>query len=492
MSIPQFPELFLRHIWQHQLFTSDGLHTANGKPVTILSPGQSNSDAGPDFTDARIRIGNITFYGDVELHCDASSWETHGHHTDPHYNRVILHVVLTDKHPDRPARTSTRRHLPLLILHPFLDPVLDEQLKQFSESAYNARMTIPCQELNHDVPSSVIATWIDHLAEERLELKIRRFEERLRQLVDERRMIVREPYPRYYGDPDEIPDPAPSYNRKDYAPVEIWEQLLFEGIMEGLGYAKNQAPFLALAQSMRLSWLRERGQDRVDMIMALLFGAAGLLPPRGSIREKESGLYARRLRSLWSAERKGFGGQRLHAADWTFFRLRPANFPTLRLAAMSFLFPKLFSNHCMRALIRLVKADGTPRDCLASLHELFTYTPDQFWQYHYHFGRKSVRVVPRLGRGRVNEIITNAILPIFLLYARIFRDRTIRERTRSVLLLPEMVQENSTTRLMRKHLFGTRVPIETPFRQQGTIQLFSFYCKNHRCEECAIGKEISW
>ena len=94
-SLCQVPERFIRHIWQHQLFTGTNLRTPDGRPVEILSPGRANYDGGPDFKDARIRINQITYCGDVELHCDAASWRSHNHDTDAHYNKVILHVVMT-------------------------------------------------------------------------------------------------------------------------------------------------------------------------------------------------------------------------------------------------------------------------------------------------------------------------------------------------------------------------------------------------------------
>ena len=121
MNIPRIPEQFLRQVWQQQRFIAHNLHTSNGKPVQIISPGTPNNDSGPDFLNASIQIGGITFYGDVELHQDAAGWQAHKHASDPHYNRVILHVVMTADNVSRPARTQSDRPLPLLVLHPFLD-----------------------------------------------------------------------------------------------------------------------------------------------------------------------------------------------------------------------------------------------------------------------------------------------------------------------------------------------------------------------------------
>jgi hypothetical protein len=118
------PERFLRHIWQHQQFNAENLKTPDGKPVRILFPGTPNVDGGPDFSSARIRVGSTLYRGDVEIHVDAAQWQAHRHDTDPHYNKVILHVVLTSASGDLPATTASRRPIPVLVLHPYIDPTL--------------------------------------------------------------------------------------------------------------------------------------------------------------------------------------------------------------------------------------------------------------------------------------------------------------------------------------------------------------------------------
>ena len=292
------PEHFIRHIWQHQLFTVENLRTPDGRPVIILSPGKANYDGGPDFKDARIRINQITYYGDVELHRDAASWRSHSHDTNPHYNKVILHVVMTADPLLPPAYTVSRRAVPLLVLHPFLDSRLQIAWEQILLNPDHARSApLKCATASGKVPVERLANWLNHLASDRLELKVRRFQERLRQLADERTLTVREPYPRYYGDPDQIPAPHKEYSQHDFASKELWEQLLYEGIMECLGYAKNRKPFVALARSMTLAKLKRYQLDDTGTMMALLFGVAGLLPSSRGLPEKESRDYVRKLRA---------------------------------------------------------------------------------------------------------------------------------------------------------------------------------------------------
>ena len=487
-----FPEHLLRTIWQEQTFAVDRLRTADGKPVAILSPGRFNGDGGPDYLDARVRIGNITYRGDIELHSDSSEWHSHSHDSDPHYNRVILHVVMSADDFSAPAKTATHRAIPLLVLHPYLDErVRAVWMRSVSDERSERTQTIKCRDLNDDVPSEVITTWISSLSTERLELKVRRFEERLKQLVDEQRSIIREPYPRYYGNPDEIPPPKKEYAQKDFIDKRIWEQLLFEGIMEGMGYSKNREPFLALAQSMRLEILRMYGLTNSQIMMSLLFGAAGLLPSSRLLKEKESRGYVRLLRRTWNDIRRSFKGIVVHEADWLFFRLRPSNFPTARLAAMCFLLPSLFGEQAFRQLISLFKGETlSARSRIQSLRTLFAFKPDDFWNHHYHFKGVAGKSGITIGPDRINDILTNAILPVVLLYARIFKDHTVRTNARGTLATIVPSQENSITRMMNEQLFKNRIRIASVIQQQGAIQLYKFYCSQNRCFECKIGQIV--
>lgn len=490
MGMPDLPERFLRTIWQRQLFTTNGLHTADGKPVTILSSGIPNYDGGPDFTGARIRIGNITFHGDVELHRDASAWHAHGHGADPHYNSVILHVVVTDDRLTPPARTAARRLLPLLVLHPFLDTRFrDAWMTTFSDEPSGPTIALHCRDLNDRVDGTVISRWIDRLAEERLELRMRRFEERAKQLIDDRKLIVREPYPRYYGNPDEIPHPRQTYSKKDFASKQLWEQILYEGIMEGLGYSKNQAPFLALAQTVPLGLLQQLPTSDTQAVMAMLFGAAGLLPPTNSLEDMESRNYVRDLRRRWKTLRPLVKGPLLNGADWKFFRLRPNNFPTIRLAGFSCMIPRLFGEESLRRLVRTLKSDHlSVQEKIKSLRTPFAFAPDEYWTFHYRFGIRSRSRVTSLGNSRLYELLVNAVLPVVLLYARIFKDRELRKNALSVLSAIPSPQETSIVRIVDSQLLKNRSSSDSAVRHQGIHHLYKLYCLPVRCTECAVGR----
>ncbi len=487
-NTPHIPEQFIRDVWQRQLFTRTGLRTSDNKPIIILSPGKPNTDAGPDFIGARIRIGNTTFIGDVEIHCDESAWRAHGHHNDPHYNRVILHVVMTHNHLAPPARTHSHRLLPLLVLHPFCDTTLYAAwVQQLSE--HLAESPLACSKVNNTVPERVILHTLDRLADERIELKVRRFEERLKALIDESKLVVREPYPRYYGNPEDIPIPKTPYTQKDFSQKQHWEQLLYEGIMEGLGYSKNQEPFLRLAQSMRLSVLRQFPLDDLDTMTALLFGAGGLLPSSRTLKEKGSRIFVRSLRKRWKSFRPQFRRPLLTAADWKFFRLRPNNFPTIRLAALCHLLPSLFDNEGFRRLISLFKFDGNnPQARLEQLRQLFTFSPAEYWRHHYRFEARSSKAITPLGTSRIHNLIVNAVIPILLLYARAFKDITVKTNARKILEVMPPEEENSVVSTVTQHLFKERISLGSALQQQGAMQLYKLYCSPIRCSECEIGR----
>ncbi len=504
MNLPDMPEAIFRRIWQDQNFSTEHLKTSDGRAVRMLSAGTPNTDGGPDFLNAKIIVGTTLFHGDVELHVNADEWLSHKHDADPHYNKVILHVVLTADPLSPPARTASRRPIPLLVLHPYLDEkCASAWMKAMTDEQRPANYALACVELNDDVPTLTIVRWLERLATERIELKVRRFEERLKQLVDETRHMIREPYPRYYGNPAEIPPPRNDYIRKDFADRNLWEQLLYEGIMEGLGYSKNSKSFLDLARSMRLQVLRAHSLEDTRTMMALIFGAAGLLPSTRDMGDRETQAYVLELRKIWKQHQESFRGKMLSEGDWLFFRLRPSNFPTARLAAISFLLPRLFGSDSFRALITTSKQDArSVRERISALHSLFSFQPDEFWRRHFLFkaksrskknddneGPKTAGIA--LGAARINDLLVNTIVPVLLLYGRIFKESAISRHARAVLEALPASQENPVTEIMQQQLLKKKKTLSSAQLQQGAIQLFRFYCTHVRCTECAIGRRTA-
>lgn len=477
-------EHLLRRVWEQRLFRTDALRTSDGRPVTILHPGRFNNDEGPDYTAARLRIGSVTYEGDVELHLTASSWSAHGHSADPHYNRVILHVVLDDDGLRAPAATASKRLLPLLVLRPYLDPAFRPAVEGGGDVVRALPDRLPCP--GPRPPAARVRRMLEALAAERIELKVRRFDERLRELVLERRSVVREPYPRYYGNPDEIPPPHRAYTRREVADRGLWEQLLYEGLLEAMGYAKNTAPFVQLARSVPLELLRRTGWGNSGSTMALLFGAAGLLPSTRRVQDRDARRELRPLRRRWRELRPLVKGPLIHEGDWRFFRLRPANFPTARLAALHAALPQLFGGEGFRSIVRLVKDDAVrPRRAVTRLADLFAADPGAFWRTHERFGPPCAGAGAGIGRARVHEVLVNAVLPVLLLYARVFTDPSVRARAMDILrVVPRGHPVPAGIAVART--FGTPAVRGGALLTQGAIHLVRLYCTPLRCAECPL------
>lgn len=489
----------LRTVWHSLTFDTSRLRTSGGESVEILSQGEPNPDGGPDFRNARIRIGGKLFHGDVELHTGTAHWHQHAHHRDKKYNRVILHVVLTAQVPFQPSLTESERAVPVLVLSEFFTNASEAVMRT---SKTSDTILIPCFPANSAVNKETIHSWLEKMAAERMELKVRRFEERLKELVRMEQQGVSEPY-RSYGrvafgiNPGELPPPVSELTAKDMARISLWEQLLHEGIMEALGYAKNELPFLKLARDLPLGTSGQyltatTEEDRILDAEALLFGVAGLLPPVSVTTETTGRKRLRQLRGRWFRIRKTYRGPRLHEADWQFFRLRPENFPTLRLAAAAHLITTFRTTSLFKEIIRRIKeTEGDAGGTIRAFRSLFIIPADDFWSCHYRFQELSRRPIRSLiGRSRAHDIILNAVIPVALLYARVFRDRAVR--TGAILLYKSFPQlmGNHILRTVSEQVTRSRIVLDSAYMQQGAIQLYRCYCMEQRCRECAVGRMV--
>ncbi len=494
---PHIHERFLRHIWSNQYLRHTSLRTTDGRPVRVLEPGELNLDGGPDFRNAKLKIGTITYAGDVEIHRNAVEWIEHQHTLDARYNKVILHVVLEVDPNHHDVVVQSGRTIPTLVLAPFLSEsihalyqrtILDERARRDER--------IKCAALNHGVDPAVIQRWLRKLAVERLELKLRRFEERLKELAHTRLFAAKEPAWIYaavptQGDMDDIPPPHRELTLKDLSERAIWEQVLYEGLMEGLGYNKNQEPFLRLARGVTLTVIRELDiATDVRSIESLLFGAAGLLPKARSISEKESREYVSSLRKRWRELRSAYRGPVLAAAAWQFFPTRPTNFPTLRLAAATRLIVRLLSEDLFRKTIQTIKTSSDTELLLERLIDLLKTDPPPFWSHHYSFEQSTVKTITPLGDERIRDIIINTIVPLVLLYARTFREKEVREHTLRLYDSFPPLMENALTKMMDRQLVRGKFPLGSVGLHQGAIQLYKYYCRDERCFECEVGKIV--
>ena len=506
------PERFLRQLWKHLQFDTSKLQTTDSRQVEILSPGKLNTDGGPDFANARIRIGGIVYRGNVELHQNDKEWTQHAHQLDAKYNSVILHVVFRKnirqknggQGSDNLTTTKSKRNIPVLILEPYLTSsyrtlwekmILDERSERLA--------TIKCFSVNDSVEGTLIQSWLKKLAVERIELKVRRFEERLKELVDEQKpFVVNEPPSRYdeipFGiNPEDLPPPITTYDQRDFGKISLWNQLLFEGVMEALGYSKNQQPFIKIAQNLRLELIRELLNSPMPMecvkdIEAMLFGVAGMLSPSLKSNDAVSKSYMKKLGASWKNFRHMYHRVILHEAEWQFFRMRPDNFPTVRIAGVARMIPQLLQKDFFKSVIQTAKSqEFSANRKVRQLQSLFIVHTDGYWQHHYLFGEIAKQTVTTLiGKSRADDIVLNVVIPICLLYARIFKDKEVRHGALEIFEECPGLSDNTITRIIEKQLIKQKFKLDSAMLQQGALQLYKFYCVEERCKECAIGKEV--
>ena len=503
MSKPQsprpVPEAVLRHLWQHRQFSVTNLRTTEGKGIEIVSVGIPNTDGGPDFANAAIRIGGVLYRGDVELHQNYDEWKAHAHDRDPKYNGVILHVVFSGIPATLHPVTKSKRLLPVLVLDQYVSSISENA--PFSQSVRPVS-TIPCASVNDSIEAVHIQTWLHKLAVERVELKVRRFEERLKELIEERRLSINEPPRRYGTIPfgvsfEEMPPLAPEYTQRDFSRLSVWNQLLYEGVMEALGYSKNQESFIRLAQAISLKFLSDigtsaDGEHRLASTEAVFFGVSGLLRQDHKKQDRESVKRMQLLRRLWKKYKPLYHGEMLNEADWQFFRLRPENFPTVRLAGAARLVPQLLEKDVFKSIVQTVKeAEQEHRRPMKRLKSYFVVDADAFWSTHYCFGTESGATIEKLiGDHRAHDIVLNVALPVCLLYARIFKEKQVRQGALTILEHCSRLSSNVVIRTMEQQLIKGKFNLDSAILQQGVMQLYKLYCLESRCGECEVGNVV--
>jgi len=465
--------------------------------VTVLATGALNTGGGPDFREAVIRIGNVTYRGDVEIHRTLVEWHHHRHERDPRYNNVVLHVVLEQPSVPLRAVTPSGRLIPLLVLEPFLSESIHTIWeKTILTERFRISQDLQCRHGNACIGSDDLSRWVHHLALQRLELKLRRFDERLRELAHLHLLAVRDHVDRasrwrIQGDPDDIPPPHRELTLRQLSNREIWDQVLYEGLMDGLGYSRNREAFLRLARALTLRKIVDLGvQANDELLQAVLLGAAGLLPSIRSLKDRPSRDFVRLLSKAWKERRLHYRSTILRSADWQFFPTRPGNFPTLRISAASGLARKIISDDLFRALIESIRSAQTGAASLRASRSLLSIIPHPFWTTHFTFGEPAGHCIHPLGLGRRDDMIINTIVPLALLYARVFRDRVVRERVLDLFHAIPASSTNSVTRLMQRQLVRSKIQLGGAGVQQGLLQLYKFYCSEDRCTECDIGAVV--
>ncbi len=438
---PQVPEALVQDIWHAQRFDSTALVTSDGAPITIVDPGTPNTDSGPDFTGACLCLGDTQWRGDVEIHTTSSGWFDHKHHLDPTYNGVILHVTLCADIWTGGLLRADGNPIPELILYPHLDTPLRRLLYQFYTQPAG---DILCADGWSRTPEAIRKPWIQALAVERMQAK----KDRLAAT--------------YLHTPD-------------------LDTLLHERLFAALGYAKNADAMTALARRLPLTLIR-RITDPLDL-EALHLGVAGLLPTPADLLDSDRATadYAMDLRDRFERLQLQFEIPVMERTAWRFFRLRPANFPPLRIAqAVTLSRPgRLLHRDPLGQLARALRTKDPVKALRAALYS----TPGAFWETHVRLEKTTKLRDPGIGTARLDALIANAVVPVLLLHAEQTSDPSLEAAVYDVLRHLPPAQDEVTRRFAA---LGTKP--KDALMTQGLHQLYRTRCSEVRCLTCAIGQ----
>lgn len=506
MHSVEIHEDILRHLWNNQYLETERLTTVDGRKLKVIAPGILNRGDGPDFRDGIIVLDGQTFRGDIEFHRTVDDWNIHCHNTDPKYNTVILHVVLHSK-PDAGATMSAcGRLIPVLAIDEFLLSPIEKMIEHAIRGEHLSRSApLPCLNRNNEIGADVLDRWIQKLYQERLREKTIRMFGRLVEIIDEQHRVVFEPLKNYDPlregeNPDEIPVPETHIDEENLRRVDTWEQLLYEGIMDGLGYSKNRVPFAALANRVSVQTLRHSSGRRefTDVeLEAILFRVSGLLPEIHVLHDQQSKIRLHQLHTAWKNINAGLetiqlrSAELMHATEWTFSPTRPANFPTARIAAASILLGRILYRQLLTRTVTIMNdIHSSPKTKLEHFLSVLAIDEDPFWSFHYSFAESSPRRHSLLGDARKHDVIVNTILPLCSLYAFIFKTEHLNEQILNVAAVIPALENNFILRRMEKQLLKGKLQLGSAFQQQGIIQLYKRYCSANRCNDCEIGKVV--
>jgi hypothetical protein len=414
-------ERLLQYIWQYQYFNTIGLRTTQGQSLEILQVGRPNTNQGPDFLHGRIRVEETEWAGHIELHIRTTDWNLHGHSDDEHYQNIILHVVWQhDKELPLP--------FPCLELQPLVSKLL---LKQYEALMLGRRHFIPCEQHWPGLDETVFLKWKERLLIERLLQRT----DRIFVLLDKN-------------------------NRH-------WEECFWILLARNFGMSLNADAFEKIAISLPLNLLT-RHKHQLIQVEALLLGQAGLL--ENVFVESYPVMLQKEYRFL----QKKYALKPIHEPI-SFLRMRPAAFPTIRLAQLA----SLISNS-QRLFTQLLELND-----FRKAMELLSVTANDYWHYHYMFDETSAFSHKNLGQQMKANLFINSIIPMIYAYGHFNQSEKITEK--ALRWMEEVSAESNT---ITRGFSGLGATIQSAFDSQAIIQLKQAYCDQKACLHCVVGNYI--
>ncbi|QEM10302.1 DUF2851 family protein [Mucilaginibacter rubeus] len=422
-----FTEDFLHYIWKFRLFERDDLKTTDDEELEIFSAGLHNSDSGPDFHNARIRIGETVWAGNVEVHLSASDWQKHGHTNDGAYENVILHVVYRN---DVPLFLTNGRKVPTLELQ---SRISEELYNKYHKLIFGNQTFIPCEAGITTVDGITMQNWLTRVLVERME-------KRSANVAD-----------------------ALALNKGD------WEEIFYQFLAANFGFKVNALPFELMAKSLPQLTLA-KNKNNAMQIEALIFGQAGFL--EGEFKDE----YPLKLQKEYEYLRKKYNLKPIENHLWKFMRLRPQNFPTIRLAQFAALIVK--SNHLLSKILEIKE--------VKALRGLFTEIKvNEYWEDHYRFDVQSKPSSKNMGDGSVDILLLNTVALFLFSYGKQHQQQYYISR--SLKLLENLPAEKNN---IITDFVNLGVKIDTAFESQALLELKNSYCNYKKCLQCGVGNKI--
>jgi len=418
-------EDFLHHIWKYKLFNTVNLKTVRDESIQLLNSGLHNLNSGPDFFNAKLRIDNQLWAGNVEIHIKSSDWYIHGHEKDKNYDTIILHVVWEH---DAEVYRKDNSLIPVIELKDCVDSSIfaNYQLLFSTQQKW-----INCESEIASVDEFEISNCLERLYIERLEQKSIPIQQLL------------------------------TVSKND------WEAVLFKMLAKSFGLKVNAEAFLNLANAIDFAILRkERAQ--LKRVEALLFGQAGML--NNTVQDA----YFQSLQQEYVYLQQKYKINPLPESQFQFFRLRPNNFPTIRIAQLAFLFHK--KEHLFLQTIEINTKE--------EFYSLFDVSVSDYWKTHYSFTSISKKSSKKLSKSFIDLLLINTIVPLKFLYLKSIN----RLDEEGLLDALKQIKPEKNTIITKFKALG--VSSENAFESQALLQLKNEYCTKQRCLACAIGNVI--
>ncbi|MBC7913567.1 MAG: DUF2851 family protein [Pyrinomonadaceae bacterium] len=421
-----FYEDFLFYVWQFKVFSQQDLKTVDNQPIKLIHTGVLNRDAGPDFEHASLQIGDTEWAGTVEIHIKASDWLRHNHSNDKAYNNVILHVVYEY---DTAVYRNDGTQIPTLEIKQYIYPGIEDQYQALMENLN----WIPCEKHIGKIETIHLESWFMRMLIERLEKKSVLFLEILNE---------------YKGS---------------------WDDAFYITLARNFGFKTNALPFEMLARSLPQHLLAKH-KNNILQIEALVFGQAGFLEEAGTDQ------YQQKLRNEYTFLKAKYNLKPIDKYLWKFMRLRPQNFPTLRLAQFASLVH--ISSHLFSKLLEVPDAK--------QIATLFKNLPvSSYWLTHYRFEKEAEKVSVQLGADSINNILLNSVAITLFSFGKYTDNDEIKER--AILLLETLPFESNQ---ITQRFIDIGVKKGNSDRSQALLHLKKTYCDLKKCLNCAIGTKI--